>query len=273
MQGFFVHVSDGEYPISGILGMDNSVRISDYSHQFLKSVNNSSVSFLRLSARYSSNPENPDPLVIYFEKDASNSFDSNRDALKLMNTNLNVPNFYANIPGGLKLSINALPEMIDTILTVPLGLYIYNTDDIVFGIIDLENIDPGIKIYLYDSFTGANHNMITDYDYRINLNAGEYANRFSLKLVKSDHSLPDVFPTDSFTAYSSSGIIKINVFSMEANDGILYLFDLSGKNLYQKKIYNEGYYEINENLKAGIYLVSLLSGKEMSTKKIFVLNN
>ncbi len=37
MQGFFVHVSDGTYPVTGTLALDNSVRITDLTHSFIKS--------------------------------------------------------------------------------------------------------------------------------------------------------------------------------------------------------------------------------------------
>ena len=38
MQGFFVHVSDGAYPVTGTLAMNNSVRITDKTQYFAKSV-------------------------------------------------------------------------------------------------------------------------------------------------------------------------------------------------------------------------------------------
>ena len=38
MQGFFIHVTDGSYPVTGTLSMNNSVRITDLTHAFLKSV-------------------------------------------------------------------------------------------------------------------------------------------------------------------------------------------------------------------------------------------
>src|SRR5450759_5790523 len=37
MQGFFIHVSDGAWPITGTLALNNSVRITDMTHSFIKS--------------------------------------------------------------------------------------------------------------------------------------------------------------------------------------------------------------------------------------------
>ena len=36
MQGFFVHVTDGSYPVAGVLGTSNSIRVNDFSQAFLK---------------------------------------------------------------------------------------------------------------------------------------------------------------------------------------------------------------------------------------------
>ena len=63
-----------------------------------------------------------DPMVIYFDEKAGKGFDSNLDALKLMNTDYTVPNLYALGTDGSKLSIDALPELRqDTICSIPLG--------------------------------------------------------------------------------------------------------------------------------------------------------
>ena len=110
MQGFFVHVSDGAYPVTGTLGLDNSVRISDLTHSFIKSDPDESKPLLRLTASFSDDPASTDPAVIYFVDNAETSFDNKFDALKLMNTDLNVPNLYGVGSDGSKLSINALPS-------------------------------------------------------------------------------------------------------------------------------------------------------------------
>jgi len=52
MQGFFVHVSDGSWPVTGTLAMDNSVRITDLTHTLTKSDVNSR-SLISHSTKYS----------------------------------------------------------------------------------------------------------------------------------------------------------------------------------------------------------------------------
>ena len=53
MQGFLVHVSNGAFPVTGTLGLTNSVRITDLTQPFSKKKSFvSSIAFLRLTAVY-----------------------------------------------------------------------------------------------------------------------------------------------------------------------------------------------------------------------------
>ena len=67
MQGFFVHVSDGTFPVTGTLGVSNSVRINDLTHPFLKSANSSDRFLIRAMATFTDDTASADPSVIYFD--------------------------------------------------------------------------------------------------------------------------------------------------------------------------------------------------------------
>ena len=109
MQGFFVHVSDDTYPVTGILGFTNNVRITDLNHPFTKKKSLSkSNPLLRLTAAYSEDTSSEDPAVIYFDEKAAAEYDNQLDALKLMNTDLNFPNLYTVTPSGKKLFSQSL---------------------------------------------------------------------------------------------------------------------------------------------------------------------
>ena len=95
MQGFFIHVSDGSYPVTGTLGLNNSVRVTDLTHPFVKSEEKSSIPLIRLGATFADDTASTDPMVIYFDEKAQTGFDTYLDARKLMNTDYNVPNLYA----------------------------------------------------------------------------------------------------------------------------------------------------------------------------------
>ena len=63
-----------------------------------------------------------DPAVIYFDSSATQLFDKDLDALKLMNTDTLVPNLYSMTPDTKKLSINAVPFPSNEHRIIPLGL-------------------------------------------------------------------------------------------------------------------------------------------------------
>ncbi len=270
MQGFFVHVSDGIYPVSGTLGMNNSVRVTDQTHPFLKSGENSNDILVRFTTAYSDNSISSDPMVIYFDENATANFDSNFDALKLINTDQEITNVYTLLPDGTKLSINALPEITDSVTSIPLGLITYHSGYISFKIRDYENLPGDMKIYLHDASTAINQNLLLNQEYKIKLEAGEYANRFSLKFLEGTSDLPNIDLSEFFNIYSSGGLLEVNIGYLEGNGGVLYLFDMTGRELFSKKVIEKGVYKFDPGVSSGIYIATLVTGNEVNTKKILI---
>lgn len=271
MQAFFVHVTDGAYPVTGTLGLTNSVRTNDLTHPFLKSKMVSSRFLIRLTASFSNGNTSEDPMVIYFDPDAQANFDSDMDALKLMNTAMAMPNLYSIVSGGEKLSINALPELDDATLNVPLGLKTYIPGEITFKIRDNENLPEGVNIFLGDAVTGTNINLIEDKEYKITLVAGEYIDRFYLGFQRSTTDINDLEEAiDFFSVYSSQAMINATVNRLDGRDGLISVFDLGGRQVFSRKVYDIGNYEIDPGLKSGVYVIRFYSGKLSTAKKIFI---
>ena len=271
MQAFFVHVTDGAFPVTGTLGLTNSVRTNDLTHPFLKSKVMSSRFLIRLTANFSTGNTSEDPMVIYFDHDAQASFDSDMDALKLMNTEMAMPNLYSIVSGGEKLSINALPEMDDTTLYVPLGLKTYIPGEITFKIRENENLPEGMNIFLRDATTGTTINLIEDKEYKITLVAGEYIDRFYLGFQRSTTDINDLEEAiDFFTVYSSQAMINATVNRLDGRDGLISVFDLGGRQVFSRKVYDIGNYDIDPGLKSGVYVIRFYSGKLSTAKKIFI---
>lgn len=140
MQGFFVHVSDdpsGNYPVSGTLGMDNSVRVNDYDQQFYKTPINSRP-LIRLSAGFKNGQK--DALVLYAESFATENYENDLDALKMLNTNAELPNFYS-FSEDREISINAIDFEAKKQSIIPLGLQVQKNGQIEIQLQDLENFD------------------------------------------------------------------------------------------------------------------------------------
>jgi hypothetical protein len=272
MQGFFVHVSDGSWPVTGTLAMNNSVRITDLTHPFTKSDINSR-SLIRLTTEFSDDTLSVDPIVIYFDEKATNEFDGQLDALKLMNTDFMVPNLYAIGSDGVKLSISALPVISDTLYTVPLGLKINRDGNIIFKIRDLEGNLANMEIYLSDLAAKTDHDMLSGKSYMLKLTTGLYENRFYLNFRNIGTGIPDYYTGDDlFRVYSYHGILKLEISTLPAIDGTLIISNLNGQVHLIKKYYEPGNYELNPGLKNGIYIVSFISGTKKCSKKVLIQN-
>jgi len=270
LQGFFIHVADGTWPVTGTLAMDNNVRVTDLTHPLIKS-DFISRSLLRLTAEFSDDTDSVDPVVIYFDEKATDKFDGQLDALKLMNTDFMVPNLYTVGSDGVKLSISALPVISDTLYKVTLGLKINRDGRIIFKIPSLEGNLADIEIYISDIAAKIDQDLLSDKDYRLDLKTGQYENRFFLNFRNIGTGIPDFTAGDDlFSVYCSHGILKLEINTLPAAEGTLIISNLTGQIPLIKKYYEPGYYELNPGLKNGVYIISLLSGTKRCSKKIFV---
>jgi hypothetical protein len=273
MQGFFIHVSDGSYPVTGTFGLNNSVRITDLTHPFLKSGEKSSLPLLRIGAAYADDTTSTDRMVIYYNEKAQTGFDSDLDALKLMNTDYSVPNLYGIGSDGTKLSIDALPEYQDSLCRIPLGLKTYINNYIVFRIIDIEEDLSGKKIFISDLVSGTENDLLNNKEYKVYLEAGEYKNRFFLNVSDKITEIPDTSSNNNlFSVYSSHGVVKAYINTDRIGSGLLSIYSLTGQVLFTTRISDSGYYEFNPGFKNGIYIVSFVSKIYHDSRKIFIQN-
>jgi len=272
MQGFFVHVTDGTWPVNGTLAMDNNVRVIDLTVPLTKSDANSR-SLIRLTAEFSDDTVSIDPVVIYFDEKATDNFDGQLDALKLMNTDLMVPNLYTVGSDGEKLSISALPIISDTLYRVPLGLKINRDGNIIFKIDTLEGNLEDLEIYISDRIAGIKQDFLPGKNYEVYLATGQYENRFFLEFLNLGTGVPDYSLNDDlFSIYCFNGILRLNIWTLPGAEGTLMISNITGQILIINNYYESGYYELNPRLKNGIYIVNFISGTKKSSKKIFILN-
>jgi hypothetical protein len=148
---------------------------------------------------------------------------------------------------------------------------IYRDGEVRFKIKDLENLPGGVNIYFRDAVTGSVINMLTDQDYRVTLSAGDYNNRFSLAFLKNATGIDDhPSPGGVFSAYESSGKIKATVNKISGGEGIITIYDVAGRPLYIKKVYETGYYELDPGVNQGIYIISYITGNQRCTLKLIL---
>ncbi len=273
MQGFFVHVSNGAFPVTATLGVTNSVRILNSTANFYRVYGQGEQPLLRLTAGFSEGNSMADPLTIYFSDDATGkNFNKQLDALKLMNTDDAIPNLFALTADVEKLSINAVATPYDTIVTIPLGLVTKKEGWINLNAKDIKNIPPGISIYLTDMATGINYDLQKDPLYRLPLPAGDYENRFLLKFsTKSLDAIVAVPNTnETFNAYSSGGKIYVRTGLAAGEKANIAVINTVGQVVCRQQISGSGYQPINVSFANGVYIVNCPGVSVSHSKKIFI---
>lgn len=267
MQGFFVHVTDGSFPVTAQLTLNNSARSNDLSAVFHKPA---SLPLLRLSAGFADESSTSDPTVFYFDYDATTTFNKNLDALKLMNTNSDVPNLYAVSEDSRKLSIEAFDYPHDNFTVLPLGLKIQRSGYITFNARNILLIPETIHIYLLDNEKGVYQDLRRRPDYRLFLEAGTYENRFSVVFSLKDlnsNSIDD----EVFDVYISGADLVISTNIQTDENSALVITNMLGLEISSRQFMGNGRYEINSSLSSGMYVVSLFANKEVYSKKIIIV--
>lgn len=271
MQGFFVHVSDGTWPVTGTLAMNNDVRLNDQTHPFSKSEGKVEKPYLRLVSGYTDDSTSYDPLVVYFDEKATYNFDGQLDALKLYNTDAKVTNFYSFGEDDNRLSINALPMTKENLCTVRLGIKTERDGELIFKIAKLEGDFYYKAICLSDIITGTNQDLLSGRQYKVKLVAGHYQERFFLNLSNSITDMPDLISIEDWIKiYTVHGILKVEITLPSYKNGTLKIYNLLGQALFIYKIYEPGYHEFNPILKTGIYIITFDSDKKNIAKMFFI---
>lgn len=276
MQGFFVHVSNGSFPVAGLLAVNNTARNLNLTTVFFGySVPQVPSPFVRLSAGFYDEGTEGDPAAFYFKAGVDGAFDEALDALKLMNTHTGVPNLYAIATDTARLSIYALPETFDSVETVPLGLTTAQDGWITFKATDIEHMPAGLYVYLSDAKTGIKQDLVNAPPYRLYLAAGEYKDRFFLNFsakAPADGGTSGTPSSGSLQAYSAGKTLFVNGNLHPGEMGEVRVFDLRGQLVLRGAISGSGYQPLYSNFATGVYLVSLCAPEGTQTKKVLIGN-
>ena len=274
MQGFFIHVTNGSWPVEGSLRMNNSVRVDNLDHPFIKSAEADQPKLLRLSACFSTNPQAPDYTVIYFDENATVGYDGQLDALKLMNTDATVPSLFSVTPDASRLSINGMPHPGGKALLVPLGIVTQMDGTVRFRLSAIDQSLASMKISLVDSVAGTKREMALSSEYSVDLKAGDYTGRFYLKFAEVTTSVGRQTEDDPgiLEATATGGVMRLKIGSVEGAAGSLRIYDLTGRVLEDETIREEGYYDFPGMRSSGIYIVTYRTGSISVSKKVALVN-
>jgi len=272
MQGFFVHVTNGAFPVTGTLGVTNSVRTNDLNPLF-KKANFDGREILRFTATLETANPVEDVALIYFDGSATQSFDNGRDALKLKNTDPTVPNLYTFSLEARQLSINGMPYITDSIKEIPLGIHTLTNGWITFNAKDISRLPYGLHLYLVDAEKGLLQDLQQIPEYRINLKAGEYNQRFSLVFSSVEIHDPAEITKNLFKLYRLANLLLVKVNLPYNTSGELLITNMSGQIVRQQKVFGTETVQINPTVNAGLYLVTVRSATRVQSEKILLRLN
>jgi len=270
MQGFFIHVTEGAYPVSASLEINNNARINNTQASYHRQVQVKNKALVRLEAKYSDLMIAGDPTVIYFDEQSTTSFEEDLDALKIKNTDLFSPSLYSISSNGDLLSINAVPQLTDSLFEVKLGL---NTDQsglFSFNTLSIENIPSGWYTYFADLETGKYQDLVSIPTYRVQLEKGNYVDRF--KLIFSLNAIADQSEVSVFSVYMQQNSLFVILNQDRSDEGEIMISDIQGRVVLQQKIVGMGKHEFKNKFNSGIYIVNYSWEKGTESKKIFISN-
>ena len=269
MQGFFVHVSDGVFPVNATLGVTNPVRTNDLNPLY-KNAPIDDRTILRFTANFETENAIEDMAVIYFDQNAHRSFDKDMDALKLLNTDVLVPNLYTLSTDSKQLSINGMPFPADSITKIPLGITTLSDGWINFKANDISQLPSNMHIYLLDAEKGVTQDLKQQPVYRFHLKTGEYNRRFTLVFSLSDIDNPATFHEKMFTISRSADRLLVKINLPFNTKGHLSVTNIAGQNIIRRDVFEKEIIEINPDLIIGVYVVTVISGKRMESEKILM---
>lgn len=267
MQGFFVHVTNGTFPVQGTLGVSNAVRINNLTPVF-KSAMIDNRPLLRLTANFEIKKAIEDVAVVYFDHTAGSHFEKEKDALKLDNTDELVPNIYT-LTEGNKLSINGLSEPSDSVFYIPVGITTYRDGWINMRAENARDL-PYLQVYLSDATTGNYHDLRYSSEARFLLQRGVHDNRFRLVFSKAPFTgeYPGAEKLFKLIRTENQVLVKVNL--PVGTKGNLMVNNVMGQSILRKEVSGKETVSISHKSVTGVYVITLVSGRRTESEKILM---
>jgi hypothetical protein len=270
MQGFFVHVSNGTYPVSGSLGFSNAMRTTDLNPIY-KAATIDNRPIMKFTASFDYATAATDKFVLYFDNYSTKNFDPETDALKLMNTDIAVPNLYEIVGNSQKLSISGIPEPADSLTKIPLGINALKEGWIIISATDLSKLPSEYTLYLEDKSNNIRQDLRRTPTYRFYASSGETNNRFNLIMAIVSDNYSNADPDKLFTLSKMNETLQVRSNLFPGDVGELRITNMTGQTLFRKTITSNQTFEVGSSeWKSGIYVVTLVSGNNSYSEKTII---
>jgi hypothetical protein len=258
MQGFYVHATTS--PAS--LSFTNAVRVNN-TESFLKST---PYPFLMIKAQGYTNTYF-DMISVQFDPDATSCYDPGYDAYKLWGLN-EAPQLYTLI-NDTNVTCNSLPFS-KANMVVPMGFKCGSSGNYTLIADNLGSFDQGISISLEDIKLNIIQDLRSNPGYNFSYNTTDNSNRFLLLFNNPTFGTNDNSAPENIQIYSFGDAVFIKTNSKETANGQVFIYDPIGKDLFHANLSGDELTKISPDLNTGYYVVKVVTGKSVSSKKVFI---
>jgi hypothetical protein len=152
-----------------------------------------------------------------------------------------------------------------TTTVIPIGLEVgENTAyQLLFNEFDLEGVN---SVWLEDLKTGEITEVTGGYVYSFIASVSDAAHRFNLHFGNSLSY--DEMTNETISVYTFES--KIYISAENDIEGIVSVYDLTGKVVFEEKISNKNIYIIPVNLNTGLYIVRLYGEDYVVSRKVYI---
>ncbi|HEY6915971.1 MAG TPA: T9SS type A sorting domain-containing protein, partial [Paludibacter sp.] len=262
MQAFWVRVNAG----GGTLTLNNSMRSHGSVSNPLKvrSATNLQQKILRLQV---SNGTNNDEAVVYFNPEASDSFDT-FDSPKMTNGNNAIPEIYT-LAGIEEVAINGLGTL-NFNKELPLGFSTKETNYFTIKASQICNFAPEERVLLKDNFLNKEQDLTDEASYTFTSDPTNSTNRFSL-IFRTQSTVTDmdknIEEQDIDIYKNTNNQIVVRCIATITNKTSVYVYNSLGELLVSKQLTdNETVIQTPNN--SGVYMIKVVTAKKNTTKKV-----
>jgi hypothetical protein len=259
MQAFWVRVSDSGDP--GTLSLTNTSR----SHAATNPLKIPAIvnPLIRLVV---SNGTNSDEAVIYFNGNASDSYDA-YDSPKMFNNNVAVPEIYTRA-GNEQLVINGMSQYFAG-LQLPLGFYAGQTNSFSIRASQLRNISADMLVVLKDKQLNTEFDLTAGEAYSFTSEATNTEDRFVVmfKSASGTTAVDNALAGNMFVS-SANGKLMLQL-NTEISNASVTIYNATGQSMHSQAVVSPTTV-LSKTLEAGVYVVKVVNGGRTAVLRTIV---
>ena len=209
-------------------------------------------------------------LLENFHETATTGFDYGLESKINVNDILKSDAYFSN--DNSTYLVEALP--FDEALKIPLVIKVNQSMPVRIRIADIQNFNSNLPIYIHDIEKDMFINL-KNQDFDINLETGNYTNRFEITFSKNSLSTANETFVN-FNVFQNNKTAKLKLFNPNALEIASFsLFDISGRRVLKKRIssHKKSHKYSTNSLSDGVYIAKIhLSNNQVFSKKVIIAN-